>query len=822
MTNHWNDIQHADAILIMGSNAAENHPISFKWVNEARAKRGAKLLNVDPRFTRTSAVADHYARIRSGTDIAFLGGMINYAIRNNRINWDYIRDYSDAAYLVNPDFRGAADLDGVFSGLKGSTYDKSTWSYQTDENGVPKRDETMQDPNSVFQLLKKHYARYTPEKVCELTGTDPKDFETVCDVFTATYLPEKSGTIMYAMGTTQHTYGSQNVRAFSVLQILLGNIGVAGGGINALRGESNVQGSTDHGALYHILPGYLKYPKASEQSLAVYNTNNTPKSNDPMSINWWGNTPKYMASLLKAWWRDADLETGYSYLPKIDDTTNYSYLPIFNEMARGNIKGMFAWGMNPAVGAPSARLIRRALAKLEWLVAIDLWETETSAFWQKEAGVDPSTINTEVFLLPAAASMEKEGSVANSSRLAQWRYKAVNPPGRAEDDLAILTMLVNKTKELYAKEGGAFPDPILNLSWNYGKLGLDGKIHHPSPREVAKEINGFFLVDKEVDGKLYKAGDMVPGFPALQDDGSTCSGNWLYCNSISDTENRMMRRDTSDPTGLGFYHNWAWCWPMNRRIIYNRASVDKKGQPFAKDKPVIWWSPLKKAWLGDVPDGGGGPGAKHPFIMVPHGRAQLFSASMTDGPFPEHYEPLESQVRNTISAAQVSPVIMRWDKKVQEEVCDPMLVEGCNAAVFGCEEAPEFPIVCTTYRVVEHWQTGQMTRWLPWLTELVPNQFVKMSEEFAKEKGIRNGELVRVTSIRNREGIIANAYVTKRFKPFTINGETVHQVGMTWHFGYKGLVTGANANDLSPFVGDANTMIPEYKAFLVNVEKVRR
>ncbi|HNR52323.1 MAG TPA: molybdopterin dinucleotide binding domain-containing protein, partial [Deltaproteobacteria bacterium] len=274
--------------------------------------------------------------------------------------------------------------------------------------------------------------------------------------------------------------------------------------------------------------------------------------------------------------------------------------------------------------------------------------------------------------------------------------------------------------------------------------------------------------------------------------------------------------------GLGFYHNWAWCWPMNRRIIYNRASVDKKGQPFAKDKPVIWWSPLKKAWLGDVPDGGGGPGAKHPFIMVPHGRAQLFSASMTDGPFPEHYEPLESQVRNTISAAQVSPVIMRWDKKVQEEVCDPMLVEGCNAAVFGCEEAPEFPIVCTTYRVVEHWQTGQMTRWLPWLTELVPNQFVEMSEEFAKEKGIRNGELVRVTSIRNREGIIANAYVTKRFKPFIINGETVHQVGMTWHFGYKGLVTGANANDLSPFVGDANTMIPEYKAFLVNVEKVRR
>ena len=822
MTNHWNDIQHADAILIMGSNAAENHPISFKWVNEAREKRGAKLLNVDPRFTRTSAVADHHARIRSGTDIVFMGGMINYAIKNNRINWDYIRDYSDAAYLVNPGFRGPADLDGVYSGLNGSKYNKETWSYQVDENGVPRRDETMQDPNCVFQLLKKHYARYTPEKVSELTGTDPKDFETICDVFTATYLPEKSGTVMYAMGTTQHTYGSQNVRAFSVMQILLGNIGVAGGGINALRGESNVQGSTDHAALFHILPGYLKYPKASEQSLAVYNLNNTPQSNDPMSVNWWGNTPKYMASLLKAWWRGADLDTGYSYLPKIEDAKNYSYLPMFNEMAEGKIKGMFVWGMNPAVGAPSARMVRRALARLDWMVAIDLWETETSAFWQKDAGVDPASINTEVFLLPAAASMEKEGSVSNSGRWTQWRYKAVNPPGHAEDDLAILTMLVNKTKELYAKEGGAFPDPILNLSWNYGPAGLDGKIHHPSPREVAKEINGYFLVDKEIGGKLYKAGDQVPGFPTLQDDGSTCSGCWLYCNSVTDTENRLMRRDNSDPTGLGFYHNWAWCWPMNRRVIYNRASVDKYGQPFAKDKPVIWWSPLKKAWLGDVPDGGGGPGSKHPFIMVPHGRAMLFSAGMTDGPFPEHYEPLESQVKNIISGAQVSPVIMRFDKKVREEVCDPMLVEGCCAATYGCEEAKEFPVVCTTYRVVEHWQTGQMTRWLPWLTELVPNQFVEMSEEFAKIMGIRNAELVRVTSIRNREGIIANAYVTKRFKPFTINGETIHQVGMTWHFGYKGLVTGANANDLSPFVGDANTMIPEYKAFLVNIEKLRR
>ncbi len=827
MTNHWNDVQHADAILIMGSNAAENHPISFKWVNEARAKRGAKLICVDPRFTRTAATSDIYARLRSGTDIAFLGGMINYAIEKDRIQWDYVREYTDASYLVNPDFKGPADLNGIFSGLAGTKYDKASWGYQLDETGNPKKDPSMQDPNCVFQLLKKHYSRYTAKKVCELTGTDPQDFEAVCDAFTATYKPEKSGTIMYAMGTTQHTYGSQNVRIFAVLQLLLGNIGVSGGGINALRGESNVQGSTDHGALFHILTGYLKVPTSAQPTLAAYNEANTPKSNDEKSLNWWGNTPKYMASLMKAWWRDADLETAYSYLPKPDNGKNYSYLPIFSEMARGKLKGLMVWGMNPAVGAPSSRMIRRALSKLDWMVCVDLWETETSAFWQKEAGVDPSAIKTEVFMLPAAASMEKEGSVSNSGRWAQWRYKAVDPPGHAEDDLWIINQLVYRLKELYKAEGGAFPDPILNLTWNYGKVGPNGK-NTPSPREVAKEINGYFIVDKEIEDKVkgeikkFKAGDMVPGFAMLQDDGSTCCGCWVYCNSVSDTENLMMRRNSEDPTGLGHYHKWSWSWPMNRRIVYNRASVDLEGKPWAKDKPVIWWNAMKKVWAGDIPDGGGDPGAKYPFIMVNHGHAQLFAAGMNDGPFPEHYEPLESQVKNTMSTVQVSPVITRWDKKAKEEVCDPFIVEGCAAATFGSPEAKDFPIVCSTYRVVEHWQTGQMTRWLPWLAELVPHQFVEMSEELAKEKGIHNGDKVRITSIRNQEGIEAYAMVTKRLKPFTINGQTVHQCGITWHFGYKGLVTGGNANDLTPFIGDPNTMIPEYKAFLVNIARMGR
>lgn len=807
--------------MIIGSNAAENHPISFKWVNVAREKRGAKLISVDPRFTRTSATSDKYVRLRSGTDIAFIGGMINYVLEHDRIQRDYVINYTNAAYLVNPEFRGPADLDGIFSGLTDGKYDKSTWSYQRDENGVPRKDPTLTDPNCVYQLLKKHYSRYTLDMVCDVTGGDPKEYEEVYNLYTSTYLPEKSATILYAMGATQHTYGSQNVRAYSVLQLLLGNIGVAGGGINALRGECNVQGSTDHAALFHILPGYLKIPVASQQTYEQYLNESTPVSTDPMSANWWGNYPKYAASLLKAFWRDIEPAEAYTYICKVDDGKNYSTIPIFEQMAWGNIKGLFCWGQNPAVGCPSSRLVRRALAKLDWLVAVDLWETETASFWQKEAGVDPAYINTEVFLLPAAASIEKEGSVSNSGRWAQWRYKAVEPPGKAHDDLWIMSELVHRLKDLYGKEGGAFPDPILNLTWSYGTMGMSEKYHHPSPREVAREINGFFLKDTEINGQTYKAGQMVPSFAFLQADGSTCSGNWLYCNSVAESEIKMMRRGTADPTGLGFYHDWSWCWPVNRRVIYNRASVDLQGRPWAKDKPVIWWDRLGKKWMGDVPDGGWAPGTKHPFIMTTDGHGMLFSKGLTDGPFPEHYEPLESQVKNLLSSQQESPVIFRWDVAVQQQVCDPMLVDGAAACVFGSPDAGKFPIVCTTYRVTEHWQAGQMTRWLPWINEMVPGMFLELSEELAAQKGIINGEKVRITSIRNLEGITAKALVTKRFRPFTVAGRELHQVGLLWHFGYKGLVTGDIANDLTPFIGDANTMIPEYKAFLVDVNRER-
>lgn len=798
--------------MIIGSNAAENHPVSFRWVNEARAKRGAKLIHVDPRFTRTSAVSDVYAPLRSGTDIAFIGGIINYAIQKGRIQKDYVRNYTNAAFLVDPRFKTPTDLDGVFSGLNNNKYDKATWKYQLDEAGNPEKDFTLENPNCVFQHLKRHYSRYTIEMASKITGCDPGLYEEVCDLYTSTYKPEKSATIMYAMGITQHTYGSQNVRILAVLQLLLGNIGVAGGGINALRGESNVQGSTDHAALFHILPGYLKTPKASQEGLAKYLEVNTPKSDDPMSANWWGNYPKYMASLLKAFWRDVGIEESYNYLARIDDGRNYSFMSMFDSMMEGKIDGLFCWGQNPAVGGPNTRMERLALAKLDWLVVADLWETETASFWQRQAGVNPADIKTEVFLLPGAASMEKEGSISNSGRWAQWRYKAVDPPGKAKPDLEIMTELLYKIGDLYRKESGAFPEPILNLTWVYGKDGLGSSAHEPSPREVAKEINGYFLKDTIIKGKIFKAGSMVPSFVYLQEDGSTCSGNWLYCNSVSDKENKLMRRGTSDPTGLGFYHNWSWCWPVNRRIIYNRASVDEKGRPWANDKPVIWWNGLTKKWLGDVPDGGWSPGTKYPFIMLPHGHARLFAPGLGDGPFPEHYEPLESVVKNQVSSQQVSPVIIRWDK---------MNKKGYAVALYNSEEAKKYSIVCTTYRVSEHWQTGQMTRWLPWLCELFPNMFVEISEELARIKGIKSGDKVVISSARDEKGIEAYAMVTKRFKPFKVNGSLVHEMGMPWSFGYKGRVTGSIANDITPYVGDANTLIPEYKAFLVDVNKVR-
>ena len=790
MTNHWIDIRNADVIMCIGSNPAENHPISFRWVEKAMDD-GARLISVDPRFTRTSSKADTYAQLRPGTDIAFIGGLINYALQNNSIHREYVVNYTNAAFLIDKDYTFS---EGLFSGYEPekASYDKSSWAYQLDDDGNPRRDNNLEHPHCVYQLLKQQYSRYTPDKVCEITGTAIQDYLNVARTFCSTGRAGHAATIMYAMGTTQHTTGTQNIRSYSILQLLLGNIGIAGGGINALRGESNVQGSTDYALLFDSLSGYLKAPTYDNRDLAAYNGKWTPKTKDPESANWWSNTPKYITSLLKAYWGDAATEENdycYDYLPK--RSGNYSFLKLMERLQGGGFEGLVLMGTNPIVGGPDVRSIAAGLDKLKWMVAADLWETESSVFW-KRPGVDPSKIDTEVFLLPAASSVEKHGSITNSGRWAQWRYKAVDPPGNAKSDAFIVDQWVRNLKQLYDKDG-VFPDPIVDLAWDYG----DG--HDPDIDKVARECNGLFTRDTEIKGKKFKKGQQVPSFAFLQADGSTLSGNWLYCGSYTEQGNMMQRRGTEDPAGMGAFLEWSWSWPVNRRIVYNRASVDLDGKPWNPQKPVISWNAATRKWEGDVPDGGWPPmnedGSKQPFIMIAEGVARLFAAGLADGPMAEHYEPMESPMANLMSPQQSNPALGQPGKVDKSGLY----------------------YVATTCRVSEHWQTGSMTRRLPWLVELVPDMFVEMSEGLAKEKGIINGDMVTIISLRG--SIEARALVTSRLKPFRVGGKQVEQVALPWQFGFNGLAKGDSANVLTQAIGDPNTYIPEYKAFMCDIKK---
>ena len=805
MTNHWIDIRNSDCIMIIGSNAAENHPISFKWVTKA-IERGAKLINVDPRFTRTSSKADIYAPIRSGTDIAFIGGMIKYVIddmeRNpDNYNMAYVKQYTNAALIVNPEF---TFNDGLFGEVRDGKYTvaaKGTWKYA--DTITPATDPTLNDPNCVFQLLKKHYSRYDVDTVCSITGT-PKDiYLDVWRTYCATGQKGKAGTIMYAMGTTQHTYGTQNIRAYAILQLLLGNMGVAGGGINALRGTSNVQGSTDMCLLSHILPGYLAVPKEGDADLEAYLERVRPSAVTPQglagdkSANWWSNYRKYIVSLLKAWYGDAATKGKdfcFDYLPKCDPSVNYTHIGMFEAMGQGKIKGLWVWGQNPAAGGPNSNGERQALGNLDWLVMADIWMNETAEFW-KRPGVNSSAIETEVFLLPAACSYEKEGSISNSGRWVQWRYKAVEPLGEGMPDLEIMNLMMLKLKELYRVDGAAPQrEAITNLDWNYGA--------HITADAVAKEINGYDLT----------TGKLVTSFGALKDDGTTSSGNWLYCNMYSETDgNKAKKRDPVDAHSkqIGLYSNWAWCWPVNRRIIYNRASVDPDGVPWDGEHPVILnYNPTSK-WQGDVPDGGWPPinqaeaGAKYfPFIMKPEGVARLWGYGLADGPLPEVYEPWESPVdRNLMSGTNNNPCAFIGTYMNKRGTPD------------------QYPYVGTTYRCTEHWQTGIMTRSLPWLVELMPEMYVEMGDELAVEKGIKSGDKVIVSGARGE--IKAVAVVSKRFQPLQVGGKTVQHIGIIWHWGYSGMAKGDSGNILTPHVGDANTTIPEYKTFLCNVRRAQ-
>jgi len=830
MTNHWVDFKNSDVFLIMGSNPASNHPVSWKWIQHAVDKRGAKIICVDPRFTQSASKAHLYAPLRSGTDIAFLGGMIKYILDNKLYLIMPPRKYTNATFLVNPAFKMPGENKGVFSGFTNGKYEKDTWSYQTDGAGVIKKDPTMTDPNCVFQLLKKHYARYTPEIVSKITGTPVEKLNAVYDLYASTGKPNRAGVDLYAMGWTQHTVGTQNIRTMCMIQLLLGNMGIAGGGVAAMRGESNVQGSTDHGLLFHIWPGYLGTPTASLPTLAAYNEKRTPKTKEEKSLNWWKNFPKYSASFLRSMYgTNMSIEDAYAIMPKVDDGANYSWLQIFDDMYKGKFTGFFAWGMNPACSGAHSNKVRQALTKVDWMVNVNLFDNETGSFW-RGPGMDPAKIKTEVFMLPCAASIEKEGSIANSGRLQQWRYKAVSPVGDSLPDGDIMSEIFFKVKELYEKHGGPLKEAVTQLTWPYGKM--EGKHFHYDPRKVAAEINGFFLEDKKVENptkkgefKEFKKGDLVPTFAWLQDDGSTSSGCWVYCGSVAADKGILpMRRDTADPTGLGLTPGWAWSWPVNRRIIYNGASVDLEGKPWDPSRAVIKWNGEK--WVGDVPDGVGNPGSgRPPFIMKPDGVASIFGPGLADGPFPEHYEPLECPVeKNLLSPQKNNPVIKRFDKPGVGSELD------VYSGVTSCD--PRFPFICSTYRVSEHWQTGVLTRWCPWLAEMQPGMFVEMGEELAKDKGIKNGDTCIVSSARGE--VECRAIVTPRFKPFNIDGNQIHEIGIPWHFGWittkdrkydpgdkkaEVMTHGDSANLLVPTIGDANTMIPESKAFMANVVK---
>ena len=797
MTNHWIDFQNSDCILIMGSNPAENHPICWKWVTKAQ-ERGSTVVHVDPRFTRTSAKADMHFMLRSGSDIAVLGGMINYILSNDLIFKDYVVNYTNASFLVSGKF---GFKDGLFAGYDAQkrAYDKSNWAFEVDADGVPKKDPTLQDPRCVYQLLKKHYARYDLKKVAGISGMPKDDLVKLYKAYAATGKRDKAGTILYAMGWTQHTVGVQNIRAMCMIQLLLGNIGIAGGGVNALRGESNVQGSTDQGLLFHILPGYLPTPASALNSLAVYNEKNTPVSKDPKSANWWQNRPKYMASFLKSMWEETEPEQSYSWLPKIDPGGSgaYSWLALFDKMSKGQFKGFFAWGMNPACSGANANKTRKALANLDWMVNVNLFENETGWFWQGP-DMDPKTIKTEVFFLPCAASIEKEGSITNSGRWMQWRYAGPSPYGESKPDGDIIAHLFKEIQALYKKEKGVLSEPILKATWN--KTNKHGEF---DPHATAKLINGAFLKDVTIGDKVYKKGEQVPAFAQLQADGSTSSGCWVYCGSYTDKNKAALRdtKQTSEQAAIGLFPNWSWCWPVNRRILYNRASCDPTGKPWNQAKAVVSWNAADKKWIGDVPDGPWAPEAKYPFIMTKEGFGQIFGPGLNDGPFPEYYEPLECPVSGHPFSKQLhNPTAIAFEGE-DKAVCDP-----------------RYPFVCSTYRVTEHWQTGVLTRWLPWLIEAEPQMFCEISPELAKLRGIANGDKVTVSSLRG--SLWAVAIVTPRLKPFKVQGQTLHQVGIPWHFGWIHPKDGGDsANLLSPSVGDPNTGIPETKAFMVNVRK---
>lgn len=803
MTNAWTDIKNTDLVIVMGGNAAEAHPCGFKWVTEAKHHRGARLIVVDPRFNRTASVADVYAPIRPGSDIAFLMGAIRYCIEKDKVQWDYVKAYTNATYLVREDFAWA---DGLFTGYDAEKrdYDRTAWEYQMNADGTVKADPTLSDPRCVWNLLKQHVAVYTPEFVENICGTPKDRYLKICEMIGATAARDKVMTSLYALGWTQHSKGAQNIRGMAMLQLILGNVGLPGGGVKALRGHSNIQGLTDIGLLSNTLPGYMNLATEKEPDYATYMSTRGNKPLVPGQTSYWQNTPKFMVSFLKAMWGEAatkENDWGFDWLPKLD-VPYYDILRMFDMMSRGEVNLYFCQGFNPLLSFPNRAKLTEGLSKLKLLVTIDPLETETAHFWENHGiynDVDSSKIMTEVLQLPATCFAEDEGATVNSGRWLQWHWPGATPPGEAKHDTWILANIFLRVRELYRREGGVCPEPILNLSWDYKDP------YDPEPAELAQEMNGRALQTltdpADPEKVLVQAGKLLPNFAVMRDDGSTMSGCWIYAGSWTEEGNMMARRDNSDPGDIGTFLNWTFAWPANRRILYNRASCDLAGKPWDESRKLIEWTGEK--WAGfDVPDIAvtAKPETVMPFIMTPEGTARLFARKlMRDGPFPIHMEPFESPVENPFNAKlRGNPVARIFPNDVEQL--------GTSA---------DYPFVATSYRLTEHFH--YWTKHNRVNAVLQPEFFVEISEELAAERGIVKGGRVRVWSKRGE--VWAKAVVTKRIRPLMCGGKTVHVVGIPLHWGFMGAARkGFGPNSLTPFVGDANIDTPEFKAFLVNIE----
>ena len=860
----------SDCILFMGSNMAEAHPVGFKWPMRAKEK-GATLIHVDPRFSRTSALCDLYVGIRAGSDVAFLGGVIRYILENDRWFKEYVLAYTNASTLVQEGFEDTEDLAGLFSGFnpETGTYDAAEghWGYEgapsehegegkksggadTKEQlgvhgyavmggataqGEPRssltdapagqapKDPTLQHPRCVMQILRRHFRRYTPEAVAEVCGCAPEEITRVAELLCENSGRERTSCLVYAVGWTQHTTGVQNIRAAGILQMLLGNMGRPGGGIMAMRGHSSIQGSTDVSTLYDLLPGYLPQPAADD----AHETLDSYVEHEGLPTGYWANFRKFIVSQLKAWYGDAATAANdycYEYLPRIDG--DYSHLPTFDRMSRGEMTGYFLFGQNPAGGAPNAGLHRAGLRKLDWLVVLDWFETESAVFWKDDpTAPPPSEIGTEVFLLPACAAPEKEGTLTNTQRLLQWHAQAMDPTGDSRSDAWYVYQLGKRLKALYAGSTDPKDRPLLDLTWDYdfdhAPRFADGTVSRiegdPDIEKILQELNGF--KPGEIDTRSGRP-RLLPGFSDLEDDGTTACGCWIYSGVFPEPgRNRAKeRRITANPV----QPEWGFAWPHNRRILYNRASADPAGNPWSERKKLIWWDATRARWVGDdepdfepdkpptyrpAPDAKGMDAIRGdaPFIMKPDGLAWLYAPALKDGPLPAHYEPVESPVGNALYPGQTSTPSLRTFEGPLNPIAHTPTVD--------------YPVVACTFRLTEHYLSGPMSRFNSWLNELQPAMFVELSPELAAERGIEHGGWLTVRSPRGP--IEARAMVTRRIKPLRVGGKVVHQIGIPFHWGYAGEVVGGNANDLTSLVAEPNVSMHEAKVFSCQVEPGR-